>query len=172
MLITYPQIKRIHGLLKATGETAWKQDYVAEASNNRVFSMADLTIDEAHVMSSLLHDVQQGLRKPLNPATKFIEQAHTIPAINSVETPAAKANRLRKGVLRYCHDMKWYKKEGEILILKDDKPQLDYNRIDNYCKTHSAAKKALNEHTVDELVKLVFQFKKMAENTVFKPTKA
>lgn len=182
--ITLAQNKHIFGLLRKAEETAYRDDYAFEASNERVSNVADLSTDEAFAMISLLNDVLSGLCKPMNPnsalAFNFDALPHKIASIvpmmeraGNPETNSEKAQRLRRTIMRYCHDMGWYKftPGTQVLELNNGKPILDYKRIDNYCKTHSALKKALNEHTAAELVKLVYQFKTMATNTVFKKAK-
>lgn len=175
--ISSSQNRRIWQLLNETEETAWRDEYVSEASNGRVSSVKAMTMEEAHVMRSLLDDVKQGLKQPCNPhsslAAKFKHMAHTLAPVQSKESNQDKLNRLRRNVLRYCHEMgTWYLKDADQnIVLKNGKPVFDYSAIDAYCLTHSAAKKKLNDHNVDELTKLIFQFKKMTQNTIYKPEK-
>jgi hypothetical protein len=160
-MITPVQLKRIHMLLNKAGEAAYKQDWVALISDHRVYSSKELSKAEADGLITALEQVLKGLRMGFNPQT--IQQ-------EAFETPAEQLQKLRRKVLYYCHQMQWYKKldsTGTIAI-KNGKPELDFNRIDNYCKKYSRVHKTLNEHTIAELEGkggLVFQFYKMSKNT-------
>lgn len=172
------QIRQIYGLLRDTEETAWKDEWVALASSDRVYGVSDLLIEEAHIMISMLKDVLHGNKKPLNPGSRLAkiyqpqdETARLQPQA-STQSNKDKANRLRRNVLRHCHDMGWYLRKDDIIVLKNNKPVLDYARIDNYCLTHSTAKKKLNEQSIPELAKLVYQFQEMAKNTIFNSKKS
>jgi hypothetical protein len=77
------------------------------------------------------------------------------------ETPE---NKMRRSILACCHTMRWYKRTGETLLLIDRKPQLDFDRINACCETHTAAKKPLNDQNKEELQATVYQFRQMAKN--------
>lgn len=176
--INVSQNKRIWGLLNKVDEVAYRADYVMEITNGRETSVSEISYDEALVFITLLLDVEIGKRKPMNPNSLLAKNFNALPhnkladhaALVKTESDSQKANRLRRTILRYCHDMKtWYKYEadGNTYILKDGKPVLDYDAIDAYCIKYSTAKKTLNEHTLAELPKLVYQFKKLNDNIPF-----
>ncbi len=167
MLIQAPQMKRIFSLLRETGETAWRDEYIGLASNRGITSTKELTVDEAKVMIGLLLGVKAGQRKAFNPNNTL----YTPPSTTGTEE-----NRLRRKVLSICHTLGWYlRDENNVLVLDaQDKPQLDMNRIDRYCQRHSKYKKTLNQHTYSELTGkagLVWLFETLRTNTIYKESK-
>lgn len=155
-------------LLTATSEMAWKQDWVLIASNNRVMSSKDLTEEEARRMINYLHQAKSGERPHLNPAMGvFNERAMSA---DQFEDEKEKCQRLRRRILKLCHDMGWYIRNSvtnDILRNDQGKPTLDMNRINAWCVKHSPRHMGLNFHNSEELGGkggLVFQFKTMAKN--------
>jgi hypothetical protein len=56
-------------------------------------------------------------------------------------------NQMRRKVLSYFHQMQWQQHDGKI----------DMNRINEWCRTRTAQKKALSEFTYPELIELINQ---------------
>lgn len=189
MKTTSGQNRRIHQLLNQTKETAWKQDYVLEITNYRTGHSSEMTVDEANVLISILTDVKNKTvagKSPYNQQVKDIDffgkplssygpAPDKMPVHPSEETEAEKCNRLRRAILRCCHDMGWYQRNtltNTLRLNAQQKPMLDYARIDAWCQKHSKAKKKLNEHSSKELAGnggLVWQFEQMAKNYGQKP---
>jgi hypothetical protein len=166
MLIQPNQLKRIFSLLRETGETAWRDEYIGLSSNRVITSTKDLTVDEAKVMIGLLLSVKAGTAPRFNP----------FPVGYMTKPSKAEENKLRRKILAICHNLGWYiRDENNILVLdKNDKPKLDFNRIDQYCLTHSKYKKKLNDHTTSELTGkagLVWLFETLKNNTIHKESK-
>lgn len=161
MKISLETNRRIHSLLNQTGEMAWKQEWVGECTNHRAYSLKEVTPEEASAMISALEGVLKGLRAGYNPQSKIAP---------IMETPGEKIQKLRRKVLYYCHQMQWYRRDeptGTITVI-NGKPQLDFDRINNYCLKYSSAHKTLNDHTIEELEGkggLVFQFYRMSKNS-------
>jgi len=66
-----------------------------------------------------------------------------------------KADRKKKLILHYAHQMKWQiTEEGK-------KPKIDMARVNDWCVKYGMYHKALNDHSVGELSKLVAQFEKV-----------
>ncbi len=174
--ITEPQRKRIFQLLNELQETAWRDEYAYEASAGRTTSISELSLDEAHYCISQLGQVQQGVKIPCNPNSPLKTKTFAgvqAPA-QSNETDAEKMNKARKKILSYCHTMGWYKitEAGEYILNKNDKPQLDFERIDAYCLKYSPCHKKLNDHTLAELTgrgALVYQFSQLKNNSIYNP---
>ena len=70
------------------------------------------------------------------------------------------ADKIRKRIIAICHNMGWYRRDENrrlILVPAPDgaldgwKKLIDYDHLDNYLLTRSAAKKKLNEMNVAEL---------------------
>ncbi len=63
-----------------------------------------------------------------------------------------KANRMRRKLISYAHQMHWYKQGTR---------EIDYERIDNWCNKYGMFHKKLNDHNTTELAKLITQFEGM-----------
>jgi len=65
--------------------------------------------------------------------------------------PQALINKKRRLLLYYAHQMSWYK-EGR---------KLDMQRIDDWCEKSGYLHKKLNDYSLAELSKLIFQFEQV-----------
>ena len=66
-----------------------------------------------------------------------------------------KADRKKKLILHYAHQMQWQiTEEGK-------KPKIDMKRVNDWSVKYGMYHKPLNDHTVGELSKLVAQFEKV-----------
>lgn len=75
------------------------------------------------------------------------EAAMMVKHLKSLDPEEAKADKMRKKIIFLAHEMNW-KYDGRA----------DMKRIDNWCKTYGYLKKSLDNHTYQELPKLVSQF--------------
>jgi hypothetical protein len=143
----YKQIKAIHTLLP---------DYIKEDKELK----GDL--------------IQQYTEDPKKRSTKDLSngQADELIAFLKMSNPPAqidqKANRLRRKFLSICHQLGWYKKDkaDRVVLNAEQKPVLDYARIDNWCEKHGKYHKTLQEHSYNELQKLISQFNEVMYQTV------
>jgi hypothetical protein len=130
-----PKLNRqFHALLKKTGLTAQKADLVRAATNDRTEKSSEMTDVE---ITTLIKKLQADA-----PPSKYTQMLNEW----------ANTNEERKiyGLFRELG-----------YILSNNKP--DYDRINNYCLTRSAAKKTIKEMTTNErtaLVKQLYQLKK------------
>lgn len=118
------QLKAIATLcskLKITGEA--KQMIVQAFSQGRVTSSKNLTYQEAKELISHL--------KSLDPDEKLAE-------------------KLRRTMISFAHEMKWY---------LPNTTKVDMKRLDGWCKQYGKYKKSLQNHTLSELPILITQFK-------------
>lgn len=67
-----------------------------------------------------------------------------------------KADAMRKKIISMAHQLWW----------RDDAGKADLKRIDAWCENYGAFKKKLNEHSINELPKLVTQFERFYKRTL------
>lgn len=130
------QLHTLFALLKIDEDT--KIDLVSTFSAGRTETSKELYVSEAAELIKWLNE-QQTVR----------------------DTPE---NKMRRSILACCHTMRWYERAGGALVILDGKPQLDMERVNTYCETHTAAHKPLNEQSATELQATVYQFQQMAKN--------
>ncbi len=133
---TKAQNTRLHALLVALNiDTDQKLDFVIQFSNERVFSSADLTVDECQAFISHLQALKDGFR----------------PAQRMDNDPA---NKQRRKILAICHEMHWTK-NGKV----------DMIRLNAFLeKSGHLHKKNLNEYQLNELPTLVSQFEQLLKS--------
>ena len=176
-MITTAQQKRMYGLLRQTEETAYKDDYIWQASHERTVKSSELTENEAHFLLNTILEVLKGERMPINTHSSLYKNFKYMPHLG-LQTPPAPENRnsqvnhLRRKVLAYCHKLGWYARNNNgDMIMKNGKPVLDYKGIDAYCKKYGKQHKPLNAHNEAELAGnggLIWQFRTLTENTIQK----
>lgn len=134
------------------GEEDKKNMVFSYTGDENKLSLKDLTFEQCA-------DLVRKLNEQVSPSTAQ-------PAVNKDADKEA-CNKIRRGILAICHNLKWYKKdENDVLILKDGKPQLDYVRIDDFCLMRSSAHKKLNEMSKEELQKARYQFDQTYKNYI------
>lgn len=132
------RVGTIYGLLSKNPDIE-KEDVVSSFSNGRTTHVSELTYAEADELINYL-------------------QQHTV---------SDRADKLRKMVLCQFHHLKWYITDKSGLIIpKDGRPQLDYQRIEKFLVEKSPAKKTLNEQSIAELEKTAYQLKQIVYNTL------
>ena len=140
-LISKATNRRLHALLAKTGQMDNKVELVHSFSQQRTASSQDLMEFEALNIIAFLED-------------KFKTEQGSDPA-----------DRMRKKILAICHTMQWYKRgANDNLILKDGRPVLDFDRINKFCKNKGPFKKALQDHTEQQLTRLVTVFEKLSKS--------
>ncbi len=97
----------------------------------------------------------------------FAEAAQMIAHLQSLAPSAAKAPdplyKMRGRVLSLCHVLQWYKRAANgTLVLKDGKPLLDYQRINDFCV--KSLKKRLNQLDSKELQKMIYIFEQVQKD--------
>lgn len=134
--------RQLHTLLSRTGQMDNKREMIKEATQGRTESARDLYEHEA---ISMIHGLQQ------QPAA----QQRT----PGKKAKADSADKMRKKILAICHQLGWYQRdEHGALILKDDKPQIDFKRIDEFTTTRCPGHKALQKYNAAELPAVVTVF--------------
>lgn len=130
------QIKRIHFLLRASGLQAQKQSLVVGFSKGRCESTKNLSFEEARQLINYLQ-----------------AEANSSPVGGGREVAA---NRMRRKILSYCHNMKWENADGSV----------NMEALDKWCLHYSYLRKKLQEYTYKELPKLVSQVQKVYASKV------
>ena len=119
-------------------------------------SLTDLTFEQAEDMKNFLNGL-------LNPST---EQPTT-----NKDADRIACDKIRKRIIATCHNLGWYITDADgQLTLKDGKKQIDYTRINQYCLEHTAAHRAFNSLTKEQLQAAAYQFDRMLVNYL-KPSK-
>lgn len=144
MEITPAQIRKLHQQLALAGLMDEKEHYVKQATNNRTGSSSEMTKDEARELISFLVE----------------KNGQTAPPMYSTMAEQDSIRRMRGKILSYCHKMKWYKEGTE----DNQKPDLDWKAINEFCVERGVGKKRLNQYTAEELPKLIYQFQKLHES--------
>lgn len=114
----------LHRLLCVTKQVQYKAELVSSFTDGRAESSRDMTEEEAQ---ALIKFIQSGGKQ------------------------GDSADRMRKKILSYCHQMLWYTEQGK----------LNYKAIDEYCIKYGHKHKPLNDYTEKELPVLVSQFETM-----------
>lgn len=143
----------LHAELNRAGWMEHKPDLVTSFTEGRTHHSSEMNDAEAR---ELISHIRRN-----NPKTKSARQFETtgIPASSNA------ADKMRKKILSMCHKMQWYKRdEYGSLLLKKGKPQLDWERIDNFCVARSHYKKELKKHSSQELPTLVTQFQNVLKS--------
>lgn len=105
----------------------------------------------------------------------YEEASQLLTYINNLNQPAAmkptiagkgeQENNMRRKILAMCHNMAWYKRDAQgNLILTDEQPQLDFQRIDTFCQNKGPYKKNLQQHSYSELQVLITVFEKVLKS--------
>ncbi len=122
-----PLNKQLHALLNQAGLSSQKTALVLSFSNGRSESSKDLTNFETRQLIAYL----QGLPNAEQEA----------------------ANRMRRKMLSYCHEMHW------TVTNVYGKKIADVQRLDGWCEKFGYLHKKLNAYSHAELPKLLSQFK-------------
>lgn len=77
------------------------------------------------------------------------EAADLIKYLKTLDPDEKMAERMRRKIIAYAHEMKWYKPGSE---------KVDMERLDNWCMKFSYLKKKLNQYLYRELPALITQF--------------
>lgn len=139
VLIDSGRIKRIHAQLAQIGlanDKEYKRELVQTYTHGRETSTTGLFADEADLM---IGDLQETIGKSLSP-------------------DKIKGNQKRKLMCHYAHEMMWYKKQSAQDEARGAKPELDTERLNNWCIVSGYLHKPWMEYTTAELSKLVWQF--------------
>jgi hypothetical protein len=129
------QIAKIHVLLAQiglAGDKECKAGFVRQYTDERETSTTKLTWKEAQ-------DMITGLSK--------LAEKQIIARIPISDTDK-QADRKRKLILHYAHQMGW----------ENDDMKVDVERVNNWCIKYGQFHKALNNHDVTELSHLIVQF--------------
>lgn len=133
-MINKHQIKIIHTLLTAYAkhrgfpiEREEKEQFVSQCSNGRCTSTTELSQAEAR---TLIYSLQE---------------------LTGSTTEYQKADRERKLIIHYAHQMNWELKDGKA----------DMKRISSWCVKYGYLHKPLMQYNSRELPRLVQQFQKM-----------
>lgn len=124
-----PLNKQLHALLNQAGLSSQKTALVLSFSNGRSESSKDLTNFETRQLIAYL----QGLPNAEQEA----------------------ANRMRRKMLSYCHEMHW------TVTNVYGKKIADVQRLDGWCEKFGYLHKKLNAYSHAELPKLVSQFERV-----------
>jgi hypothetical protein len=127
--ITKSSNARLHQLLNQTGLTDDKKALVLSYSSKNSDSSKDLLDTEAR---ALIRHLEGMVRNPDGPTEK-----------------ALAADKMRRKILSLAHEMRWELPGGKV----------DMQRVNEWCQSYGFGKKTLNEHSYDELSKLVTQLK-------------
>lgn len=137
MLRTIAQSNLLHKLLNETGLTKNKPEMVYSFTEGRTHSTAEMSYYECQAMIDHLR------------------------AKHSLTDDGQRANNMRRKIISICHQLGWYEKKDDKLILKDGKPVIDMVRINEWCIKYSHQHKGLNAHSVMDLRVLVTQFERV-----------
>lgn len=170
-MVSSGQIGCIHALLaKVPGLgdkrelAAYKKNLVRDYTDGKEISTKKLTWKQAKEVIIALE------RLTATGSAKVVAAAPEKPKkVNNV------LDTKRKKVLHYCHLMNWYegwpmqvagdtKSIGDLIraskLPAAPKKVLDMQRLNNWCLTYGKYKKALNDHSNEELSVLIIQIEK------------
>jgi hypothetical protein len=136
VLIDNKRIQQVHALLAKLGlvnDKDYKREMVQQYSGGRETSTTGLFVDEA---GALISDLQAVVDNKLTP-------------------DQAKADRKRKLIIHWAHEMLWYTAGSK---------KVDMKRLDDWCVKSGYLHKPLMEHTCGELSKLVWQFEQVHQD--------
>ncbi len=128
-MLTLPLNKQLHALLNQTGLSGQKANLIHSFTNGRSTSSKDMSNLECHQLIAYL----QGLPNDEQEA----------------------ANRMRRKMLSYCHEMHW------TVTNVYGKKIADVQRLDGWCEKFGYLHKKLNAYSHAELPKLVSQFERV-----------
>lgn len=131
-LRTLHQNHHLHRLLAEANLTAEKAALATEFSQGRTARSSELTMAECQ---ALIRHLENGLGLAA-PAPTPEQQAAT--------------DRMRRKIISLAHDMRWHEPGTQ---------RADMARVNGWCQARGFGKKQLNQYTLDELRKLVSQFK-------------
>lgn len=144
MKITKPQIKRIHAMLPESikNDPEAKAELIQQFSAKGCTSTKELSVEEAKYLIGYLEQSNE------------VHPRFGAPANGSANLKG-KQQTMRRKILSICHELGWYQ-EGTTT--------LDYDRLGRFCEKYgNAHKRHLNDHSYQELVKLVTQFEQLLE---------
>ena len=138
------QIKAFWATLSSLGMKDEKEALVLQATNHRTTSSRDMSHQE---MMDLLTHLNGGPgkkpRKVNEERVRMIKKVHFL-----------------------CHQMEWQKTTPDgVLLLKEGRPQIDKERLDNWCQKYGPHKQPFNDHKTDQLPKLLAVLEKVHTQT-------
>lgn len=90
-------------------------------------------------------------------------------SMNSNNITPNKCDIMRKKIIAIAHQMRWYAVDvAGLYLYRNNKPLIDYARIDNWCKKHTPFHKALNDLTSEELQVVITLFQKVQRHQLGK----
>jgi hypothetical protein len=145
--ITTQQIIKFNALLRNLNlEEEDKRELIYNFTNKRSDRTNDMHFDEAKEMIAHLAERAGEIPAPLSPRRG---------AGGEVTQRLARMDKMRKKVIHIAYQLNWTRPNGKC----------DYDRINNFIKTHPIGKRAgitcLNDYNYEELVQLVNQFQSM-----------
>lgn len=130
----------LHKLLTERGIMEHKAELVSGFTEGRTEHSSEMLECEARALVAFLR-----------------QQANDKPA-----PPRDAADRMRKKVLAICHTLGWYVRSADgNLVLRNGKPQLDWQRIDGFCRERTKFKKPLQQLTAAELPSVITSFERL-----------
>lgn len=139
---------KLHGLLSSLGLMDEKKRLILELTDGRTDKSSDLSDEEGQTLIQFLSEK----------------------AGNKEYKPVADKQKMRRKILACCHEMGWYVKievnGKKTLKLRDGKPILDYNRVDEWCLRYATDKKRFNDLDADALVAAVTAFERMKKEYI------
>lgn len=100
---------------------------------------------------------------------EFHEIMRYLDSLGSKKITPNKCDIMRKKIIAIAHQMGWYAVDAAgAYLYRNNKPLIDYARIDNWCKKHTPFHKALNDLTSDELPVVITLFQKVQQHQLSK----
>lgn len=136
----------LHKLLTERGIMEHKPELVSGFTEGRTAHSSQMLECEARQLIAFLR--QRANNKP----------APTAP-------PRDAADRMRKKALAICHTLGWYMRDADgHLLLRNGKPQLDWQRIDGFCRERTRFKKPLQQLSAAELPSVITSFERLLKH--------
>lgn len=137
---TVQRHRRLYGLLNETGTFKHRHDLVCSFTDGRSENSSDLTDMEADQM------------------IRHLEAIIKDGKISHVGVDR-RGQQMRRRILSLCYNIGWTEWDYD-----DEKPVVDFERLDNWMLKYGHLHKKLNEYTYEELPTLVTQFENMAKS--------
>jgi hypothetical protein len=139
--ITPSTNRQLHALLSKSGNMQHKQELVSGFTSGRTIHSSEMWEYEAIKMIKWLK-----------------EQNIEMQQYNA-------ANNMRRKILAICHTLGWYQRNPDgSLQLRHGKPQLDFARINAFCRERTRYKKPFRELSAAELPSVITSFESLLKS--------
>lgn len=149
--ITPSTNRQLHALLAKSGNMQHKGELVHGFTSGRTTHSSEMLEFEAINMIKWLKE--------------------HLPAHAAVVSPSRRgqgedaADKMRKKILAICHTLGWYQRDADgALLLRQGKPQLDFERINAFCTERTRFKKPLQRLSAAELPSVITSFEQLLKS--------